>query len=81
VFEDMPGRLRWVAPEGGSIAFPAWTGPGTVDAFCQAALVRESVMIVPGSIFDFPGMHFRLGLGRRNFPEVLARAAGVAAAM
>jgi hypothetical protein len=36
-------------------------------------------MIVPGSIFDYPGAHFRLGLGRRNFPEVLARAVAVAA--
>jgi len=30
-------------------------------------------MIVPGSIFDYPSNHFRLGLGRRNFPEVLER--------
>jgi hypothetical protein len=22
-------------------------------------------------LFDFPGNHFRLGLGRRNFPEAL----------
>jgi hypothetical protein len=28
-------------------------------------------MIVPGSIFDFPGNHFRLGLGRRNLDEAL----------
>jgi aspartate/methionine/tyrosine aminotransferase len=81
VFEEMSDRLHWVAPEGGSIAFPAWTGPGTVAAFCQAALERESVMIVPGSIFDFAGSHFRLGLGRQNFPEALARAAEVAEAL
>jgi len=28
-------------------------------------------MIVPGSLFDFPNGHFRLGLGRKNFAEAL----------
>ena len=28
-------------------------------------------MIVPGSLFDYPGNHFRIGLGRKNFPEAL----------
>jgi hypothetical protein len=28
-------------------------------------------MIVPGSLFDFRGNHFRVGLGRRNIPEAL----------
>jgi hypothetical protein len=28
-------------------------------------------MIVPGSLFGFHGKHFRVGLGRRNFPEAL----------
>jgi hypothetical protein len=36
-------------------------------------------MVVPGSIFDLPpqlhylSQHFRVGLGRRNLPEVLAQ--------
>jgi hypothetical protein len=30
-------------------------------------------MLVPGSLFDASGQYFRLGLGRRNFPEALAR--------
>jgi aspartate/methionine/tyrosine aminotransferase len=80
-FDKLPNRLTWVEPGGGSIAFPGWTGPGSAETFCQAALARESVMIVPGSIFDYPGSHFRLGLGRRNFPEALARAVDVAATM
>jgi aspartate/methionine/tyrosine aminotransferase len=78
-FKALPDRLQWLAPRGGSIAFPAWTGPGSVEDFCQAALARESVMIVPGSIFDYHGPHFRLGLGRRNFPAALDRAIAVAA--
>ena len=80
-FADQPSRLRWIEPQGGSIAFPAWTGPGTVEDFCQAALERERVMIVPGSMFDYSGAHFRVGLGRRNFAEALERAVRVAAAI
>ena len=29
--------------------------------------------VVPGSIFEFPGNHFRIGLGRPNLPEALER--------
>jgi hypothetical protein len=28
-------------------------------------------MIVPGSLFDSHGNHFRVGLGRKNLPEAL----------
>ena len=41
--------------------------------FCQDVLEKQGVMIVPGSLFDFPGNHFRVGLGRRNLPEALER--------
>lgn len=69
---EHPELFHWLAPQAGSIAFPAWTGPGSVEALCQSALDREGLMVVPGSIFDYPGPHFRVGLGRRNFPEALA---------
>ena len=63
----------WVEPQAGSIAFPKWTGGGSVEEFCRRAVEEHGVMIVPGSIFDFPGNHFRVGLGRRNFREALER--------
>ncbi len=72
-FAEHSTLLKWLKPGGGSIAFPAWTGPGTVETFCQAMLDEQGVMIVPGSIFDYRGNCFRLGLGRRNFPEALER--------
>jgi hypothetical protein len=28
-------------------------------------------MVVPGEMFGFLGEHFRVGLGRKNLPEVL----------
>ncbi len=71
-FGRRPELFRWLPPQAGSIAFPAWTGPGSIESLCQAALDREGLMIVPGSIFDFPGSHFRVGLGRQSFPAALA---------
>jgi aspartate/methionine/tyrosine aminotransferase len=72
-FARHPSLFRWLPPQAGSVAFPAWQGPGSAEDFCQAVLHRQGVMIVPGSMFDLPGTHFRVGLGRRSFPEALDR--------
>jgi aspartate/methionine/tyrosine aminotransferase len=72
-FAEHPDRFVWIRPHAGSIAFPRWTGGASVEQFCQGALDGPGVMIVPGSMFDFPGNHFRVGLGRRNLPEALER--------
>jgi aspartate/methionine/tyrosine aminotransferase len=65
--------FSWLRPQAGSVAFPQWLGDGSVEHFCQRLLDDQGVMLVPGSIFDFPGDHFRLGLGRKNFPEAIER--------
>jgi len=70
-FARHAGRLRWLPPQAGSVAFPAWIGPGELEPFCRALVERLGVMLVPGSLFDYPGQHFRLGLGRENFPAAL----------
>jgi aspartate/methionine/tyrosine aminotransferase len=63
--------IEWIAPTAGSTAFPRWVGTGSVEELCAAALAKRGLMIVPGSMFDAPGSHFRVGLGRENFPLVL----------
>ena len=73
--------FHWLPPQAGSIAFPAWTGQGSVEALCQAALDQEGLMVVPGSILDYPGLHFRVGLGRRSFPEALGALEAVVAGL
>ena len=70
-FAEQENRFVWIKPQAGSIAFPCWTGDTPVEQFCQDVLEQRNVMIVPGSIFDYPGNHFRLGLGRQNFAEAL----------
>ena len=72
-FAEHAERFVWIRPQAGSIAFPKWVADIPVEQFCQGVLDQQGVMIVPGSIFDFPGNHFRLGLGRKNLPEVMQR--------
>jgi aspartate/methionine/tyrosine aminotransferase len=63
--------IAWHKPDAGSIAFPRWIGRQPLDWFVKAALEQHGVMIVPGELFDHPGSHFRVGLGRKNFTEAL----------
>lgn len=71
-------HFTWYSPIAGSVAFPKWNGPDRVEDFCREAVERQGVMIVPGSIIAAPGNnhlmnHFRVGLGRLNFPQALQR--------
>ena len=72
-FAQRDDRFAWAMPMAGSVAFPRWLGHSSVESFCQQMLDQQGVMIVPGSIFDYPGKHFRIGLGRKNFAEALER--------
>jgi len=72
-FSDRRGHFNWIRPAAGSTAFPQLTDGAPVESFCAEVLEQQGVMIVPGSLFDFPGNHFRVGLGRRNLGEALAR--------
>jgi aspartate/methionine/tyrosine aminotransferase len=71
-FTEHSDLFHWLPPRAGSVAFPQWIGREPVEEFCQRVLDDQGVMIVPGSLFDVAGNHFRLGLGRRNFTEALA---------
>ena len=72
-FTEYQDRFAWFKPQAGSVAFPKWLGAGSVEQFCEAVLDKQGVMIVPGSLFDSPGRHFRIGLGRTNLKEALER--------
>lgn len=65
--------FRWTRPNAGTIAFPVYRGPEGIDAFCGGLVARKGVMLVPASVFDYPGQNFRLGFGRRNLPEALEK--------
>jgi aspartate/methionine/tyrosine aminotransferase len=70
-FSHRRDLFDWIEPRGGPVAFPRWIGPGPVEEFSRRLSEERGVLIAPGNLFDFPGNHFRLGLGRRNFPAAL----------
>jgi aspartate/methionine/tyrosine aminotransferase len=66
-------RFSWVRPRGGSIAFPRLLGETPIDQFAAELVEAEGVLLLPGSQFGHAGNHFRIGFGRENLPDALAR--------
>lgn len=73
LFERKKKVLSWVRPESGTIAFPELLLPISIDTFADELVEKAGVLIMPGSIFDFPGNFFRIGFGRKNMSEALER--------
>ena len=63
--------LTWIESKGSSVAFPELVPRITADEFCKKLLEQKSVLLLPGSIFNHPGNHFRIGLGRKQFKTIL----------
>jgi len=64
-------RFTWVRPHAGPIAFPRLTGED-VEKFCRRLITTAGVLLLPGTMYDHPGNHFRLGFARKNLPQALA---------
>ena len=71
-FSRHASRFTWVRPRAGSMAFPRYLGRN-VDQFCDELVKTAGVLLLPGSVYDDARSHFRLGLGRRNLPQAVAR--------
>ena len=69
------GRLDWQRPRAGPIGFPRLSGE-PAEAFCEALVRETGVLLVPGSVYEDPGNHVRIGFGRRNLPEAVERLEG-----
>ena len=73
-FDDWADRFTWVRPRAGSIGYPRLTVPGVrIDDWAAELVEAEGVLLLPGSQFEHPGNHFRLGFGRTDLPEALTR--------
>lgn len=78
---EQAGVLGWVAPEGGTVAFPWSLDMRDTRPTCEA-LARAGVLVVPGDCFDVPA-NLRIGFGMQaeGFREALGVAASVLASM
>jgi aspartate/methionine/tyrosine aminotransferase len=72
-FERWAGVFEWRRPRGGSIAFPRLAAATRIDRFAEDLVRETGVLLLPGTVFADTGNHFRLGFGRTNMPEALAR--------
>ncbi len=70
-FERWAGTFSWVRPRGGSIGFPRLAPALDVDRFAAELVEAEGVLLLPGSRFDHPGNHFRVGFGREDLAVAL----------
>ena len=73
-FDDWADRFTWVRPRASSIGFARLTVPGVrIDDWAAELVQAEGVLLAPGSVFEYPGNHFRLGFGRTDLPAALGR--------
>jgi aspartate/methionine/tyrosine aminotransferase len=63
-------RFHWVRPKAGPIAFPKFMEED-IEVFCRRLAARAGVLLLPGTLFEDTGNHFRIGFGRMNMPEAL----------
>jgi len=64
--------LAWQPPRAGTITLAQVVPDVDIDAFADAAVTQHGVMILPSSVYGYPGRYFRLGFGRRSLPAALA---------
>jgi aspartate/methionine/tyrosine aminotransferase len=65
--------VSWVRPKGGSIGFVK-LNPSTFPSATKLSsdlIESKGVLLVPGPIFDYDDLHFRIGFGRANMNECL----------
>jgi len=44
-----------------------------VEDFCATLVASTGVLLLPGTLYDDDGNHFRIGFGRKNLPEGLSQ--------
>jgi aspartate/methionine/tyrosine aminotransferase len=71
-FQAHGERFEWVRPKAGPIAFPRLLSE-QVEGFCDLLALGAGVLLLPGTMYDHPGNHFRIGFARKNLPQALAR--------
>jgi len=75
-FSQYTDLFEWVPPDGGCVAYPRYTGRGSVESFCESLVNSYGVLLLPASIYrseiiETPADRFRIGFGRKGVPEGL----------
>lgn len=67
-------RVFWKRPaSAGPIAFHKLLIDMSVEEFCQQAVEKKGVLLMPANMFDYDGPYFRMGYGRKSVPKSLEK--------
>lgn len=69
---EWEGVFDWVRPRAGCVGFPRLDAAHDVEELAAGLVEQEGVLLVPGSVYDHPGNHFRIGFGHSDFAVGLA---------
>lgn len=69
-FARHASQFEWIRPKAGPIAFPKLFA-GNIEVFCDELVNESGVLLLPGTLYDHPGNHFRIGFARKDMPEAL----------
>lgn len=72
LFTRYSSLFTWVRPRAGSMGFPKLL-QGDIESFCDDLVNKTGVLLLPGTMYDDKGNHFRVGLGRKNLPQAVER--------
>ena len=76
-FARRADAFTWVRPRGGSTGFPRLVPDGpagaSADAFAARLVEATGVLLLPSTTFGSGDSHFRIGLGRTDLPEAIAK--------
>ena len=72
LFTRHSSLFSWVRPSAGSMGFLKLL-KGDIENFCDDLVLKAGVLLLPGTMYDDSGNHFRIGLGRKNLPQAVER--------
>jgi aspartate/methionine/tyrosine aminotransferase len=72
-FQRHADIYQWERPRAGFICFPKLKLQADIETFAKRFVEEENVLILPDTLFDYSDNRFRIGYGKRYFPETLNR--------
>jgi aspartate/methionine/tyrosine aminotransferase len=71
--EQSEGRFKWHKPQAGILTLVKFESATSVRQLAEKMAFEQQLLILPGDLFGIEGNYFRLGLGRADFSDALAR--------
>ena len=71
-FKKYHQLFQWIKPKAGTIGFVKMLFSDDVEEFCLDLIEKKGVLLLPCTTYNYGTQHFRIGFGRRNFPDALS---------